>query len=90
MVGTANRYVSGALDYSENVIDKFIASPDGKKRSCTPPDGSYVTRVRCLSGKVVGGVSYKTASSYNTLKQYTVQTYELVSDLSRLTMDRER
>lgn len=82
-----NRYISGTLDFTEGVIDRFVAPPDSKKRSYdSKAHASYADRVRCLSGKVVGGVAYQTTSSVNAVKAYATNTYTAADKLVRDTV----
>jgi len=69
-----DHYVVGALNTTENVIDKYLASPDGQKQSCAEiAGGSYTKRVRCISEKLVGGAKYQATVSYDSVKGYTTQ-----------------
>jgi len=81
-----NRYVSGALDLSERAVDIFVATPEDKNHQCaSTSNGSYTERVRCISNKLVNGVSYRTTTSLDSIKGFTLRTYSAADNVIKST-----
>jgi hypothetical protein len=74
-----NNYLSGALDFFENFIDKYVAAPENTS------DISYTNRFLCISNKAIHGAKYRVVISFDTAKGYASRGVHKTGDLLKNT-----
>lgn len=82
---TINRYANGVLDFTEGIIDKYIASPDSKKRPGTSTNNSYVQRLFGMANKMVDGSKYRVTIAFNKTKTIAISGIERADELIQYT-----
>jgi len=81
IVGSTNRAITSTLDYSENFIDRFVASPKKRDKACASTSSSYKDRVLCISGKLVDGATYRVTITYDNVKGKSIQGFSAADKL---------
>jgi len=84
---TINRYFSGVLNFSEHLVDKYVAPPKPADSSVVDDEDekniSLTNRFFRISNKVADGAKYRTVASYETAKYYASQTIRVTDQVVR-------